>query len=118
MLIYEAQPAILTGAGDPQRLLMKLVTAVWETGTIPQQLGWVIVVLIPKGGGNYCGIGLLEPIWKIIDRLMDGRLKIIAIHESLHRCRDGPGQQDGCYPGKTGSTTGSPGATPILRHLL
>jgi hypothetical protein len=34
--------------GDPWRLLMKLVTAVWETGTIPQQLGWIIVVLIPK----------------------------------------------------------------------
>ena len=35
------------GAGDSWRLLMRLVTAVWETGTIPQQLGWVIVVLIP-----------------------------------------------------------------------
>ena len=46
---------------------MQLVNAVWETGTIPQQLGWIIVVLIPKGGGDYWGIGLLEPVWKIIE---------------------------------------------------
>ena len=54
---------------------MTLVTAVWETGTIPQQLGWIIVVLILKGGGDYRGLGLLEPIWKIIERvinLLDG----------------------------------------------
>jgi hypothetical protein len=79
------------GAGDPWRLLMKLVTKVWETGTIPQQLGWIIVVLIPKGGGDYRGIGLLEPIWKIIERVMDRRLNAIPIHESLHGCRDGRG---------------------------
>jgi hypothetical protein len=41
------------GAGDAWRLLMRLVATVWETGTIPQQLRWIIVVLIPKGGGNY-----------------------------------------------------------------
>jgi hypothetical protein len=76
------------GAGDPWRLLM---TAVWETGMIQQQLGWIIVVLIPKGGGDYRGIGLLEPIWKIIERVMDRRLNAIPIHESLHGCRDGCG---------------------------
>ena len=79
------------GAGDPWRLLMKLVTVVWETGTIPQQLGWIIVVLIPKDGGDYRGIGLLELIWKIIEQVMDRRLNAIPIHESLHGCRDGRG---------------------------
>jgi hypothetical protein len=79
------------GAGDPWRLLMKLVTAVWETGTIPQQLGWIIIVLIHKGSGDYRGIGLLEPIWKIIERVMDRRLNAIPIHESLHGCWDGRG---------------------------
>jgi hypothetical protein len=53
-------------AGDLWHLLMRLVTAVWEMGTVPQQLGWIIVILIPTGGGNYHRIGLLEPIWKII----------------------------------------------------
>ena len=79
------------GTGDSWRLLMKLVTTVWETGTISQQLGWIIVILIPKGGGDYRGIGLLEPIWKITEQVMDWLLNAIPIHESLHGCRDGQG---------------------------
>ncbi len=67
---------------------MRLVTTVWETGTIPQQLGRVIVVLIPKGGGDYRGIGLLELIWKIIECVMDQGLNAITLHESLHGCQD------------------------------
>ena len=27
---------------------------------------WQVVVLIPKGGGDYCDIGLLEVIWKAV----------------------------------------------------
>jgi hypothetical protein len=50
------------GAGDDWKALVQLVQAVWEEGKIPTQLGWVITVLIPKGGGDYRGIGLLEPI--------------------------------------------------------
>jgi hypothetical protein len=36
-------------------------------GKIPQQLTWVIVVvLLLKGGGDYRGTGLLEPLWKVV----------------------------------------------------
>jgi len=51
--------------GEDWEGLVKLVQAVWDEGKIPIQLGWVVTVLIPKGGGDYRGIGLLEPIWKI-----------------------------------------------------
>ena len=78
-------------AGDAWCLHIQLVNAVWETGTIPQQLGCIIVVLIPKGGGNYRGIGLLEPIWKIVEQVSDKRLNAIKLHESLHGCRNGRG---------------------------
>jgi hypothetical protein len=63
----------------------------WDKGKIPPQLEWVITVLIPKGGSNYCGIGLLEPIWKVIERVMDHRLEAIALHNSLHGCLNGRG---------------------------
>jgi hypothetical protein len=53
------------GAEDDWKALVMLVQAVWDEGTIPTQLGWVVIVLIPKGGGDYRGIGLLEPIWKV-----------------------------------------------------
>jgi hypothetical protein len=50
------------GAGEDWEAFVKLVQAVWDEGKIPIQLGWVVTVLIPKGGGDYPGIGLLEPI--------------------------------------------------------
>ena len=48
---------------------------------------WSIVVLIPKGGGDYQGIGLLGPIWKVLERIMDRRLDVIELHDCLHGCR-------------------------------
>ena len=66
------------------RALVALVQAVWLTGRIPQQLMWVIIVLIPKGGGDYRGIGLLEPMWKILEAIMDRRLNAILFHDCLH----------------------------------
>jgi hypothetical protein len=52
------------GTGDKWKLFVKLVQAVWNHGIIPRQMLWGIVVLIPKGGGDYRGIELLEPLWK------------------------------------------------------
>ena len=62
------------GAGDQWRALVSLVQAIWERGYIPHQMRWMIVVLLPKGGGNYRGKGLLEPIWKVLEGIMDKRL--------------------------------------------
>ncbi len=72
------------GTGDEWNVLVRLVQAVWDKGKIPTQLGWVVTVLIPKGGRDYRGIGLLEPIWKVIERVMDHRLEAIVLHDSLH----------------------------------
>ena len=79
------------GVGKEWEALLQLVQAVWEEGRIPTQLGWVVTVLIPKGGGDYRGIGLLEPIWKVIERMIDKWLEVIAQHESLHGCCNGQG---------------------------
>jgi hypothetical protein len=80
------------GAGKEWDALVQLVQAVWNKGKIPTQLGWVVTVLvIPKGGGDYHGIGLLEPIWKVIKWVMDKRLEAIALRDSLHGCCNGRG---------------------------
>jgi hypothetical protein len=79
------------GTRDRWKALAWLVQAVWDEGRIPLQLGWVVTVLIPKGGGDYRGIGLLEPIWKVIKWVMDHPLKVIALHDSLHGCCNGQG---------------------------
>ena len=62
------------GAGKEWEALLQLIQAVWDKGRIPTQLGWVITVLISKGGDNHRGIGLLEPIWKVIEQVIDKQL--------------------------------------------
>ena len=47
-------------------------------------MSWMTVVLIPKGGGDYHGIGLLEPFWKTIEVIIDSRLQVITFHDCLH----------------------------------
>ncbi len=58
------------GAGDCWRLFVSLVQAIWESGTMPTQIGWMLIVLLPKGGGDYHGIGLLDPMWKDVEKIM------------------------------------------------
>ncbi len=67
------------GEGDNWRLLVGLIQAIWTQGKIPQQFTWVIVVLLPKGSGDYRGIGLLEPLWKVVEQIMDRRLNALPL---------------------------------------
>jgi hypothetical protein len=54
-------------ARDNWHMFVQLIQSVWTHGNITCQLLWIIVVLIPKGGGDYHGIGLLELIWKVLE---------------------------------------------------
>jgi hypothetical protein len=47
---------------------------------------WVITVLIPKGGMEYLGIRLMEPIWTVLESIINHRFETIVLHESLHGC--------------------------------
>jgi hypothetical protein len=58
------------GIGDRWRLFVALLQVVWERGSVPTQMASMIIVLLPKGGGDYCGIGLLDPIWKVVEKVM------------------------------------------------
>jgi hypothetical protein len=39
-------------------------------GNIPEQMSWMVIILLPKGGGNFQGIGLLDPYWKVVEKIM------------------------------------------------
>jgi hypothetical protein len=86
--------------GDNWRLFVQLVQAIWTHGSIPCQLLWIIVVLIPKGGGDFRGIGLLEPCWKVLERIMDSRLGSIKLHDTLHGCLAQRGTGTACIEAK------------------
>ncbi len=64
------------GAGKMWDEFVERCSSIWATGTIPQQMCWVVTVLILKGGGEYWGIGLLEPMWKVLERVMDVGLQV------------------------------------------
>jgi hypothetical protein len=69
---------------------------------------WVPLVLIPKGKGDFRGIGLLEPVWKCMEKIIDARLKIIPLHDCLH----------GFLPGRgTGTATLEAKLTQQLTYL-
>jgi hypothetical protein len=83
---YPKTAASHIGAGKTWHEFVCLCSFVWITGAIPQQMCWVITVLILKGGGEYHGIGLLELIWKVLKKVMDLRLEAIVLHDSLYGC--------------------------------
>ena len=50
------------------------------------------MVLIPKGGGKYCGIGLVEVIWKAATVILNLRFTAaITYHDFLHGLWTGRG---------------------------
>jgi hypothetical protein len=57
------------GLGHKWRVFVKLMQAVWEHGSVPEQMRWEIIVLLPKRGGDYRRIGLLEPFWKVLETI-------------------------------------------------
>jgi hypothetical protein len=72
------------GLGDHWQLFVKLLQAVWTTGSVPTQMSWMIIILLPKGRGNYHGIGLLDPIWKVVEKVMLFWFSAIKLHNCLH----------------------------------
>ena len=66
------------------RIFVELIQTIWEHGEIPEQMSWMVVVLLPKGGGNLRGIGLLNPCWKVVEKIMVGHLATIEFYPCLH----------------------------------
>ena len=72
------------GMGDNWEAFVRLIRLVWETVNIPRQMMWVVAVLMSRGDGDFRGIGLLEPFWKVLEIIMDKRLQVVEFHDYLH----------------------------------
>ena len=54
-------------------------------GKITQELGWNVLVLIPKGTIDTRGISLLETLWKLVEALIDTCIRAsLQFHNLLH----------------------------------
>jgi hypothetical protein len=99
--------------GDRWRLFVKLLQVVWTTGFVPIQMSWMIIILLPKDGGLYCGIGLLNRIWKVVEKVKVFWFLAIKLHGCLHGRLPGRGMGDGHHGGQAATTacmgrTGTP----------
>jgi hypothetical protein len=72
------------GLGDKWPPFLRLIQAIWEQGSVPKQMRWEIIVLLSKGNGDYRGIGLLDPFWKVVEKIMVARFASIKFHDTLH----------------------------------
>ena len=64
---------------------VELITHIFETGELPQEIPWSLLVLLPKPDGGTRGIGLLELAWKHVEAIIDTRVKkVIRYHDSMH----------------------------------
>ena len=69
-------------------LVVRLVQVMFRYGTVQEDMAWAKMVLIPKGKGEYRGIGLVEVLWKVCSVVVTCRLKrSVVLHNQLHRFR-------------------------------
>ena len=72
--------------------LVDIVQHMWQTGEIPQDLGWIALVFIHKGTMYTWDIGILETLWKVVEALIDTCLRAsLQFHEVIHGFQAGRG---------------------------
>ena len=65
--------------------LVDLIQVAFQEGCLEEEFTWQAVVIIPKGGGDYQGIVLLEVVWKVVTVILNRHLtNPIAFHNVFH----------------------------------
>ena len=54
--------------------MAELMQTAFREGDLAEEATWQAVVLIPKGKGDYRGIGLVEVMWKVVAVILNRRL--------------------------------------------
>ena len=59
----------------------------WEHRTIPTNLVWTILILIPKGNVDTRGIRLLEVLYNVMEAIIDKYIKkSVKFYDVIHGC--------------------------------
>ena len=65
--------------------VMEIIQTAFRDRELAEEITWHAVVLIPKGKGDYRGIGLVEVMWKVVAVILNRRLtSSITFHNVLH----------------------------------
>jgi len=104
----------------PWLLMLWLVTHAFQTGVVPTRVRSNTMVLIPKPEpGQVRGIGLLEPVWKLISAIVNRRLmSFICFHDDLHGFLPGRGTGTACLEAKLESQLAYRSGRPLYHVYL
>ena len=87
----EIQREDKSGAENWARVV-DLVQTSFREGDLAEESTWQAVFLLPKGKGDYRGIGLVEVMWKVVAVVLNRRFtSSITFHDVLHGFRAGRG---------------------------
>ena len=71
---------------------MEIIQMAFQDRDLEEEVTWQAVVLIPKGKGDYQGIGLVEVMWKVVAVILNGRVtSSITFHDVLNGFWEGRG---------------------------
>ena len=87
MAILENNP--LTEQWEKLASVTKLV---FQKGCIPAALAWMRIVIIPKGGGDHRGIGLVEFTWKVCALIMKKYCGTPSLYMTPHMASERGGE--------------------------
>ena len=79
---------------DPSQweMAVGLIQASFREGRLDEGCSWKTAILIPKSNDDFCGIGLVEVIWKTVKWILNCRLTAdIQFHDTLYRLQTGRG---------------------------
>ena len=69
--------------------LLDIAQHMWSMEDTTHELGWTVLVLIPKWTTNTRGIGLIDTLWKVAEAVIYTRLRTsLQLHDVLHWFRD------------------------------
>jgi len=105
---------------EPWTLATQLVQHAFQTGIVPTRARSNTLVLIPKPeAGQVRGIGLLEPIWKLISAIVNRRLMDhIKFHDDLHGFLPGRGTGTACLEAKLEAQLAFQSGNPLYQVYL
>ena len=74
--------------------LEDIIQFMWHPGDIPMEMGWTILVLIPKGNTDTQGTGILGSRWKVVEVIIYTHLVAsVRLHGVLHGFHTGRGTE-------------------------
>jgi len=105
---------------SPWLLTIQLVQHAFQTGVVPTRARANTLVLIPKPEpGQVRGIGLLEPIWKLVSAIINRRLmQNITFHDDLHGFLPARGTGTACLEAKLEAQLAFRSGRPLYQVFL